>query len=113
VELLKQEKLESENVLLVYEKAVEEAENSITAITKTNTDARIVEYNREMEKLRALIALQAKAGVSPNAGGSQANTTSNTVNNSPTVIVNATVSNGIDVKKLGDQLAKDIALSSK
>lgn len=81
-----------------YQKTVDGIEARLTDTVKVNTEARMALYAQEEDRLRRLIALRTEAGLAYVGAPTNNNTTTN--NNNPTVIVNATVSNTVDVNTL-------------
>lgn len=105
--------LEKEALDERYKTYIAGIEEQITNKLREETDKRIEALKKvEAQAIATANALR-KAGMST---GSTATASSSTTNNntvSPTVIVNATMSNNMDVQNVGNQLADIVTLSSK
>lgn len=110
-EILALRKTKNETQLRQLESLIKSIEAGITDATKSNIQTRLNEYEKEERKLRELIALRMSAWMA--IATPVAPIQNNTVNNSPTVNVNAQVASNVDSNYLANTLAQKLLLSNK
>lgn len=111
LEILEQKKLENAAVIEAYKSVVDTVEKEITAVTKTETDARMALYQLEINRLHEVARARLAAGFSTGGAWPATNTNNNTNNNN--IIVQANVSSDVDIDKLWNTLVKKINNSNK